>query len=169
VTRAGDEARISVLVTVDQAQAFRVFTEEIDQWWRRGPAYRASGQSRGVLCLEAGVGGRLYESVDTPGGLRVFETGRVIAWEPPHRVVIEWRGVTFGPGEKTEVEVCFLASPGGTQVTVVHRGWADLPGDHPVRHGQDVPTFIGRMAMWWAALLTSLREHSRPGREPADV
>lgn len=33
---AGDQARVTVLVAVDPETAFEVFTEEIDQWWRRG-------------------------------------------------------------------------------------------------------------------------------------
>ena len=157
----GNEARVLVLVSVPPDLAFEVFTEEIDQWWRRGPAYRASGQTRGVLCLEPGVGGRLYESFEGPAGARVIETGRVTAWEPPARLALEWRSVTFAPSERTEVEVLFAASPSGTMVTVIHRGWSALPPDHPVRHGQDPVAFIRTIGLWWGALLTSLREHAR--------
>jgi uncharacterized protein YndB with AHSA1/START domain len=154
---AGDQARVSVLVTVPPAVAFRAFTEEIDQWWRRGVKYRAG---RGIIHLEAGVGGRLFESVETPKGPRIFETGRVTSWEPPSRLVFEWRGVNFEPAEKTEVEVMFEPSPSGTLVTVTHRGWSALRPDHPVRHGLDVMGFIRMMGLWWADLLSSLREHA---------
>lgn len=34
--RAGDQARATVLVAVSPEVAYRVFTEEIDQWSRRG-------------------------------------------------------------------------------------------------------------------------------------
>jgi uncharacterized protein YndB with AHSA1/START domain len=158
---SGDEARVSVLVAIPRAEAFRVFTEEIDQWWRQGPAYRPSGQTRGVLILEPGVGGRLYETFDGEAGTRVIETGRVTAWDPPGRLVFEWRSPTFAPAERTEVEVQFAASPSGTMVTVIHRGWAAIRPDHPVRHGHDVPSFIRQIGMWWASLLTSLRLHAR--------
>ena len=80
-------------------------------------------------------------------------------WEPPSRLVFEWRGVNFAPGERTEVEVLFEPSPSGTLVTVTHRGWAGLRPDHPVRHGQEVTAFIRMMGLWWGDLLTSLREH----------
>jgi uncharacterized protein YndB with AHSA1/START domain len=158
----GDQARASVLVAVDRETAFRAFTEEIDQWWRRGPAYRMEGKRRGIIHLEPGVGGRLYEAVEGSQGTRVFETGRVLAWEPPARLLFEWRGVTFAPGERTEVEVQFEPSRSGTLVTVTHRGWSALRPDHPVRHGHDVVVFIRRMGLWWGDLLTSLREHVAP-------
>ena len=45
MSTAGDRARVSVLVRVPPEQAFRVFTEEIDAWWRRGPEYRVAGSS----------------------------------------------------------------------------------------------------------------------------
>lgn len=40
-------ARVTTLVEVDPAEAFEVFTREIDAWWKRGPRYRfASGALR---------------------------------------------------------------------------------------------------------------------------
>ena len=158
--RPGDQARATVAVAVPPALAFRVFTEEIDQWWRRGLKYRVAGGNRGFIHLEPRIGGRLYESFETGGTTRVFETGTVKVWEPPSRLVFEWRGVNFAAGERTEVEVVFVPSPSGTTVTVTHRGFAGLRPDHPVRHGEDVPAFIRMMGLWWGDLLTSLREHA---------
>jgi uncharacterized protein YndB with AHSA1/START domain len=163
VSPAGDQARVSVQLAVDRETAFRVFTEEIDQWWRRGLKYRVAGKGRGIIHLEAGVGGRLYESFESAAGPKVMETGRVLSWEPPGRLVFEWRAVNFAPGEKTEVEVVFEPSGAGTRVTVTHRGWSAVRGDHPVRHGQDVPAFIRMMGLWWGDLLTSLREQAGVG------
>ena len=157
---AGDAARVSILVEVEPAECFDIFTREIDQWWRRGPKYRIAGTRRGVIYIEPQLGGRLLESVDTAAGPRVFETGRVVAWEPPTRVVFEWRASNFAANEKTEVEVVFVPSASGTQVTVTHRGWSQIRPDHPVRHGQAVPAFIRATAMWWGELMTSLREHA---------
>jgi uncharacterized protein YndB with AHSA1/START domain len=160
-TTPGDQARASVLVKVEPAAAFHVFTEEIDRWWRRGPKYRVAGKRRGILCLEPGVGGRLYESFDTAGETRVVETGRVTAWEPPARIVFEWRAVNFAPtDDSTEVEVTFEARSGGTLVTVTHRGWSRIRADHPARHGLDVAPFIRMMGLWWGDLLGAMREHT---------
>jgi len=155
---AGDQARSAVLVAVDPPTAFRVFTEEIDRWWRHGLKYRL-GQGRAMIHLEPGVGGRLYESFDGPDGqVRVIETGRVERWEPPACLVLSWRAANFGPGESTEVEVSFAPSASGTLVTVTHRGWSAIVPDHPVRHGEDVAAFLRTLGLWWGELLSSLRE-----------
>ncbi|MBX3192065.1 MAG: SRPBCC domain-containing protein [Labilithrix sp.] len=156
----GDQARVSVLVEVPPDAAFRIFTEEIDQWWRRGLRYRVAGKRRGIIRLEGGVGGRLFESFEGASGTKVVETGKVTAWDPPKRLVFEWRAVNFASAEKTEVEIVFEPSPSGTRVTVVHRGWAAIRPDHPARHGLEVSPFIRMMGMWWGDLMTSMREHA---------
>jgi uncharacterized protein YndB with AHSA1/START domain len=108
--------------------------------------------------LEPKLGGRLFESFDSAAGAaQVKETGRVICWEPPTRLVLEWRAVNFAPDEKTEVEVVFEPSASGTLVSVCHRGWNAIRPDHPVRHGEASADFLRSMGMWWGDLLTSLR------------
>jgi uncharacterized protein YndB with AHSA1/START domain len=157
----GDQARVSVRVEVEPAEAFRVFTREIDLWWRRGARYRASGAATGgILHLEPHLGGRLLESYDSPAGPHVMETGRVTAWEPPARLVLEWRGVNFAPDEATEVEVVFEPSGGATLVTLTHRGWSRIRPDHPARHGLETAAFVRMLGLFWGDLLTSLREHA---------
>lgn len=156
----GDHARASVLVRIPRDEAFRVFTEEIDRWWRRGFKFRASGKARGILHLEPRVGGRLFEEI----GERGVQTGTVTAWDPPARLVFEWRAVNFAPHEKTEVEVVFEERETGTMVTVTHRGWSHIRPDHPARHGEEVPAFIRTIGLWWGELLSALREHSLPGQ-----
>ncbi len=160
----GDRARVSVLVSVPPDVAFRAFTEEIDQWWRRGLRYRVSGKRRGVLHLEPGVGGRLFEEIESEAGARVIETGRVTRWDPPTRFALEWRNVNFSETEKTFVEVLFEPSPSGTLVTLTHSGWSAIRADHPARHGLDVPAFIRMNGMWWGDLLTTFREHVAAAR-----
>jgi uncharacterized protein YndB with AHSA1/START domain len=159
VSAPGDQARVSVRVAVDPAVAFRVFTEEIDQWWRRGLRYRIARGGRGILHLEARVGGRLFESFDTPSGSSVVETGRVTVWDPPSRLVFEWRAVNFAPAEKTEVEVLFEPSARGTLITLTHRGWSAIRPDHPARHGLEIAAFVRMIGLWWGDLMSSLRAH----------
>lgn len=162
----GDAANVSVAVAVPPDLAFEIFTEEIDQWWRRGGKYRVAGKHRGFIRIEPQPGGRLFESFETDAGTRVIETGRVLVWEPPTRLVFEWRAANFAPDEKTEVEVVFTPSGDGTLVRVQHRGFAGLRPDHPVRHGQPVAAFIRAMGMWWGELMTSLREHAATRAPP---
>lgn len=156
----GDQVRVSVLVELPPAEAFRVFTEEIDAWWRTGARYRI-GKNRSVVHLECKAGGKLFERFETAGGgPKTVETGQVLAFEPPTRLLLEWRAVNFRPNERTEVEVTFAPSPSGTLVTVRHYGFSQLRPDHPVRHGADVPVFIRNMGMWWGDLMSALREYA---------
>lgn len=159
----GDQAKVSVLVRVPPEEAFRVFTEEIDGWWRSGMKYRM-GKDRSVVHLEPKLGGRLFETFHAPSGApRILETGVITAWEPPERVVFQWRASNFGPGESTEVEVLFEATRSSqreglvTNVTVIHRGWAQIRPDHPARHGEDLRAFTRSLGAWWGDLMTSLR------------
>ena len=156
---AGDGARVEVTVAVDPAVAFDVFTREIDLWWRKGPRFRPGGRRTGTLHLELGMGGRLFESIGEGSGEQLLEMGRITHWEPPSRLVLDWRNANFAPAEKTEVEVRFEPLGTGTRVTVEHRGWAALRRDHPARHGLVGPDFSRMIGMFWAELMGSLREH----------
>ena len=155
---SGDQATVSVFVAVAPADAFDVFTRETDLWWRRGFRYRLAGRRPGTLYFEPGVGGRLFESFETESGTRVYEAGRVTVWDPPSRLVVNWRNSNFSPDESTELEVLFEPSGEGTRVTVQHRGWAALKPDHPARHGLEGAAFSRMMGLWWSDLLTSMRE-----------
>ncbi len=156
----GDRARVSVLVSIPPATAFDVFTQEIDLWWRHGPKYRFGGKKVGVLHFEPGLGGRLFESFGEGPLARVVEAGRITVWNPPARLVFEWRNLNIAEGEKTEVEVRFEATESGTYVTVEHRGWAALRPDHPARHGLQGADYSRMLGRWWGELMTSLREYA---------
>ena len=153
----GDQAKVMMLVRVPQEDAFRIFTEEIDGWWRAGKKFRM-GKNRSIVHLEPKLGGRLFETFSARSGVeKTLETGIVTSWEPPKRIVFEWRASNFRPDEKTEVEVLFEPSPSGTNVTVIHRGWASIRPDHPARHGEEMSAFTRSLAAWWGELMTSMR------------
>ncbi|MEO8057532.1 MAG: SRPBCC domain-containing protein [Burkholderiales bacterium] len=147
---------MTISLAVSPAEAFDAFTQDIDLWWRRGPRFRNARGEQGIVCIEPGVGGRVFESFDSPSGETVIEIGRTQVWEPPHRLLFTWRYSNFAPGESTEVEVLFQPSANGCRVTVVHRGWSQVRPDHPVRHGLASAEFIRMIALWWADLLRSL-------------
>lgn len=167
----GDRVSASVFVAAPPGVAFEVFTEQIDQWWRHGLKFRVGARGRSMLHLEPRLGGRLFEAIassaDADAPTHVVQTGTVTAWNPPHDLCIAWRGVNFAPHETTTVSVRFVARADGTEVTLVHSGFASLPADHPVRHGEPVDRFIARMAMWWADQLSALRGHLRPRDRPS--
>jgi uncharacterized protein YndB with AHSA1/START domain len=111
-----DCVTVSTIVAVDPATAFAIFTSEIATWWKpKVPGLFRPGRN-GTLKF---AGGRLLE-IDSQG--EPFEIGRVLAWEPARRLIVEWRQEGFAPGDRTEVEVRFESAPGGTRVTVQHRG-----------------------------------------------
>jgi uncharacterized protein YndB with AHSA1/START domain len=163
----GDQATVTVTVALNPEETFRVFTAEIDLWWRRGPRFRNIGGDRGIICIEPRAGGRVFESIgaDVGAGETVFEIGRIKIWEPPRRLLFDWRNSNFAAGEHTEVEVVFEPAKSGTRVTVVHRGWAQIRPDHPARHALQGPAFTRMIGLWWADQMTSLREH---GDRPVD-
>jgi uncharacterized protein YndB with AHSA1/START domain len=153
------QARVSVAVGVPIEDAFRLFTAEIDRWWRRGLRFRHAGTARGVVHIEPQVGGRLFESWTGPDGEHAFVAGVVRRWEPPRVLAFSWRNSNFDPHETTEVEVEFAArGPDSTTVTVTHRGWDSLPIDHPARHGQDDRGVTRMIGQWWGEQMTALRE-----------
>jgi uncharacterized protein YndB with AHSA1/START domain len=151
-----DTVTVSTTVAVDPATGFSAFTSDVDTWWRRGPRYRFGAEREGVLRFEPQVGGRFLEIFDEAKG-DAFEIGRVLVWEPGVRLVFQFRGRTFRPGELTEVEVRFEPTEEGTRVTLEQRGWDRLPADHPARHGYAGSAFTGLIGLWWADQVTALR------------
>ena len=152
-----DAVRVTSRVEVDPGTAFRLFTEEVDVWWRTGPRFRWHPERGGALRFEGGPGGRFVEVY--PDG-ESFEVGRIRVWDPPRRLVFGFRARNFAAGESTEVEVRFDASGEATDVTVEHRGFAALRADHPVRHGLGAGAFENMMGVFWADLLTAARRHA---------
>lgn len=146
---------VSIDVSVAPAVAFRVFTEQVDRWWKHGPRYRMV--SLPLLRFEPGVGGRLLAT--DPDGARLHELGRISVWRPGERLVFGWRLPGFAAGQDTEVEVRFEPVSGGTRIVLEHRGWETLPAAHPVRHGFTGREFVLYRGAWWAALLESLTRH----------
>jgi uncharacterized protein YndB with AHSA1/START domain len=112
--------RKSVTVEASLETAFRVFTEGIDRWWIRAHHIGAAELKQAVL--EGREGGRWYE-IGVDG--TECEWGRVLRWEPPHRLVLNWQiDATwhFDPHLVTEVEILFAAEgPDRTRVELEHR------------------------------------------------
>ena len=129
-----DSVTVTVVVRAGPAEAFRMFTDEVDSWWKRGPQFRSGV---GAMRFEAG---RLLE-----GGT---EVGRVLAWEAGSRLRLELRNWSLGGGEPSEVEIRFDAVGDATRVTVVHRGWGARPTG-----AAEFRTVVG---LWWGTLLTGL-------------
>jgi uncharacterized protein YndB with AHSA1/START domain len=140
------EGTVRRTVTVDAPaeRAFTVFTRGIDAWWPRNHKIGAGELKQAVL--EERAGGRWYE-VDVDGN--ECEWGRVLAWEPPTRLLLAWQidaSWRYDPDLVTEVEIRFVAEgPGRTRVELEHR---DLH-----RLGEAGGEFAAALGNGWPSLL----------------
>jgi uncharacterized protein YndB with AHSA1/START domain len=146
---------VALRVAVGPERAFRAFVEEIGAWWRPNGLFQTTPRAPGRLAFEAGEGGRLTETLANG---KVFEIGRITAWEPPSRLVFSYRQANFPPDLQTEVEVTFAAVGDETRVSVEHRGFDRVPAGSVARHGFPDPALLQRLAEWWRAHLAALRE-----------
>jgi uncharacterized protein YndB with AHSA1/START domain len=110
-----DAIRKTVLVDFAPAEAFELFTNRIASWWPVG-THSYGGDEVTDVVLEPRAGGRLYEV--TAAGEQ--DWGSVLAWEPPHRLLLDWQ---IGEARGTEVEVRFSPEGPGTRVELEHRGF----------------------------------------------
>lgn len=151
----GSRILVAVKVAATPAHAFDVFTREIASWWQPNGLFQFTPRSPGVVRFEGGAEGRLVEEL--PSG-KIFEIGRVRAWEPGVRLVFGWRQATFRKDQDTEVEVRFEPVGEETRVTVEHRGWDSVETAHVARHGFPNVLFLRRHGEWWQVLLERLKK-----------
>jgi uncharacterized protein YndB with AHSA1/START domain len=121
--------RTSIVVDAPPERAFAVFTEDIGSWWPKEHHVLQAPLSH--MVFEPKVGGNVYD-VGTDGSESRW--ARVLAYEPPDRVVFSWDlSVQFqletDPAKTSEVEVRFVPEgEGRTRVELEHR--------HIDRHGE---------------------------------
>jgi uncharacterized protein YndB with AHSA1/START domain len=120
-------AAIEVEASIDRA--FRVFTEQFDRVKPR--EHNMLGVEIAESVVEPYAGGRVYDrGVDGSE----FQWGRVIAFEPPNRLLLGWHlspqfQLETDIDKTSEVEVRFVAeSPERTRVELEHR-YLDRHGD----------------------------------------
>jgi len=111
--------RKSVLVRAEPGRAFDVFVTRMHEW---SPAVQSLLGSRRGIVIEPHAGGRWYEIAESGSEA---DWGRVLVWEPPHRLVLAWQldaGFAWDPGLVTEVEARFVAEGAEyTRVEFEHR------------------------------------------------
>jgi uncharacterized protein YciI/uncharacterized protein YndB with AHSA1/START domain len=113
---------ISKQLTVLAAQdrAFKLFTERMSRWWP--PEHHIGKTPMKDLLLEPRVGGRWYSTHEDGSECTI---GKVLSWEPPHRLVLAWQVTAewqFDPAFVTEIEVRFKSEGAkATRVEFEHR------------------------------------------------
>ena len=124
----------SITVGVPIERAFEVFTGSVDTWWPH--QYHIGQADVAEVVLEPHEGGRWYErGVDDSE----CDWGRVLVWEPPHRVVFTWQingrwQFDPDPDHASEIDARFSAAgPAQTLVEVEHRLFERLVGGQDIR------------------------------------
>lgn len=122
-TQATDTAvRTEVVVEAPIERAFSVFTEDIGTWWN--PEHHLLEGELAEMVFEPRVGGHVFDRGADGSECR---WARVLAYEPPKRVVISWDINTQWQLETdhertSEVEVRFVPEGADrTRVTLEHR------------------------------------------------
>jgi uncharacterized protein YndB with AHSA1/START domain len=152
-TRATDTSvRTSIVVDAPIERAFRVFTEDLDRIKPR--EHNMLGVDIAETVFETHSGGRIFDrGVDGSE----CDWARVLAYEPPNRVLFSWNisphwQIESDPEKASEVEVRFIAeTPDRTRVELEHRnldrhgeGWEGL---REGVHGDDGwPLYLQRFA-----------------------
>lgn len=148
--------RTQVAVEAPLQRAFDVFTQDMMSWWP--PDHHMLQGELAEMVLEPHVGGRIYDR-----GVDGSECtwARVLAYEPPERIVFSWDitpqwEIETDPDRTSEVEVRFIAETDSrTRVELEHRalerhgeGWEGLsaaiasPGGWP----KTLEAFAGRLS-----------------------
>ena len=114
--------RRQIVVEAPVDRAFAVFTERFGDF--KPPEHNLLGAPIVETRFEPRVGGHIYDRAEDGSECR---WARVLAYEPPDRVVFSWDispqwQVETDPARTSEVEVRFIAeSPDRTRVELEHR------------------------------------------------
>jgi uncharacterized protein YndB with AHSA1/START domain len=144
--------RHSIVVDAPIDTAFSVFTEDFDSIKPRDHNLLEVDIAESVF--EPRVGGHVYDRGVDGSECR---WARVLAYEPPNRLVFSWDisptwQIESDPGRTSEVEVRFIAeSPDRTRVELEHRhldrhgeGWEGMR--EGVAGDQGWPLYLGRFS-----------------------
>lgn len=152
-TQASDTSvRNSIVVEAPIERAFSVFTDGFGSFKPR--EHNLLQVEIAETVFESHVGGHIYDRGVDGSECR---WARVLACEPPHRVVFSWDinpqwQIETDPEKTSEVEVRFIAeSPQRTRVELEHRnidrhgpGWEAVSDG--VGHDQGWPLYLDRYA-----------------------
>jgi uncharacterized protein YndB with AHSA1/START domain len=162
VTDVQTAASSSIVVDAPIERAFAVFTEDMESWWPKEHHILQAPLAR--MVFEPRVGGEIYD-IGADGS--ECHWARVLAYEPPHRVVFSWNislqwEIETHPAKASEVEVRFLAEgPARTRVELEHR--------HIDRHGdgwESMRDAVGSDGGWKVGLVAFAQRLARENVAP---
>jgi uncharacterized protein YndB with AHSA1/START domain len=129
IQAADTTVQTSIVVEAPIERAFRVFTEDFGRF--KPPEHNLLGAEIAETVFEPREGGHLYDRGVDGSECR---WARVLAYEPPDRLVISWDidpqwRIETDPERTSEVEVRFISeTPQRTRVELEHRN-LDRHGD----------------------------------------
>jgi uncharacterized protein YndB with AHSA1/START domain len=145
--------RKTVTVNASVERAFQVFTDGYDSWWPRSHHIGKSPMQTAII--ETRAGGRCY-STQVDG--TECDWGRVLVWDPPHRLVLAWQithewGYEPDLARSSEVDIRFTSEPDGkTRVDLEHRHFERHgAGGAAMRTAVDSPNGWGGLLQLFAA------------------
>jgi len=152
MTQAATVVRRQIVVGAPIERAFTVFTERFGDFKPR--EHNMLGVPIAETVFEPRVGGNIYDRGTDGSECR---WARILAYDPPHRVVFSWDiGPTWqvetDPAFTSEVEVTFIAEDADrTRVELEHRhldrhgtGWESVRDG--VGHDEGWPLYLDRYA-----------------------
>jgi uncharacterized protein YndB with AHSA1/START domain len=122
IQTADTAVRTSIVVEAPVERAFDVFTQQMPSWWH--PDHHILEGELAEMVFEPRVGGSIYDRGVDGSECR---WARVLAYEPPSRVVFSWDidlgwKIETDPDKTSEVEVRFTSDgPDRTRVELEHR------------------------------------------------
>jgi uncharacterized protein YndB with AHSA1/START domain len=125
VTSQVEESAVRTSIVVDAPidRAFNVFTEDIGSWWPED--HHILQAELAEMVFEPRAGGHVYDRGVDGSECR---WARVLAYEPPERILIGWDislqwQLETDPAKTSEIEVRFVPQgPNQTRVELEHRG-----------------------------------------------
>ena len=149
---AATVVRKQIVVDAPVERAFTVFTERFGDF--KPPEHNLLASPIAETVFEPRVGGHIYDRGVDGSECR---WARILAYEPPARVVFSWDigpqwQIETEPDNTSELEVQFIAeTPQRTRVELEHRdidrhgpGWQSV--SHGVAHDQGWPLYLNRYA-----------------------
>jgi len=149
------ECRFDCLLDLPRDQAFALFVDRLDLWWRS--PFQDAGESKHEAGIEPFAGGTCYE-IDDNGRRRIW--GTVLSIEAPLFVRLAWQVTLAGteeadPAAASRVMINFRDAGRATRLEIAHTEF--------LRHGETGAQYLQRMGEpeGWPQILKNLKEAAR--------
>ena len=154
----------SIVVEAPPARAFELFIDQ-ERWWPIATHHMAEPAGETAV-LEPFVGGRWYERARDGSET---DWGRVLAFEPPHRLLLSWQmsadwNYEPDPDRASEIEVTFLREGRDrTRVVYEHRHLERYATQaEQMRMGLDRPAAAAAVLAAFESALAAAQTSRRP-------